>query len=334
MCCVNITHAQRRQLFALDLKDRCKKIPFYGGYVGARVRGWALRNAYIAHARRLEDSAHRFDADYLADRVGYYNRIAHEFTVNNPHALGEYHYQCASAYVVDMCNATRGFSPQLKVDGIFGDKSIVPPHPSVIKCRPLVERNANAILLKLDSGRHFNFVRDPLPFTAKKNIAVWRGNSRTNETRRRLLQDWQSHPLCDIRAIARKNAAAKLNNAYMSLSAQLMHKFIISIEGRDVATNTKWIMSSNSLCFMPTPTCETWFMEGRLQPGVHYVPLAADCADLEEKIRHYTTHTDEALAIIANAQQHVAQFQHPDREALIIHRVLQKYFQDSGQLPR
>ena len=47
----------------------------------------------------------------------------------------------------------------------------------------------------------------------------------------------------------------------------LNYKFILAIEGYDVATNLKWIMSSNSLAVMPRPTYATWFMEGTLIPG-------------------------------------------------------------------
>jgi len=35
---------------------------------------------------------------------------------------------------------------------------------------------------------------------------------------------------------------------------------------------------------MPPPTYETWFAEGHLEPGVHYVPLAPDFSDLAERV--------------------------------------------------
>ena len=39
------------------------------------------------------------------------------------------------------------------------------------------------------------------------------------------------------------------------------HKFILCIEGNDVASNLKWVMSSNSVAVMPKPKFESWFME-------------------------------------------------------------------------
>ena len=50
-----------------------------------------------------------------------------------------------------------------------------------------------------------------------------------------------------------------------------------------MSSNLKWIMSSNSIAVMPRPEFETWFMEGRLIPGVHYIEINRDYSDLDEK---------------------------------------------------
>ena len=59
---------------------------------------------------------------------------------------------------------------------------------------------------------------------------------------------------------------------------------------------------------MPRPKYESWFMEGRLQPGVHYIEIKDDYSDLEDKIQYYSTHVEEAEAIIRNAHAFVEQF--------------------------
>jgi hypothetical protein len=97
---------------------------------------------------------------------------------------------------------------------------------------------------------------------------------------------------------------------HISMYDHLNYKFILAIEGYDVATNLKWIMSSNSLAVMPRPTYETWFMEGTLIPGYHYVEIRPDYSDLEERMRYYIEHPDEAEAIIAHAHEYVAQSRH------------------------
>ena len=44
---------------------------------------------------------------------------------------------------------------------------------------------------------------------------------------------------------------------------QLMRfKYVLSLEGNDVATDLKWRMAQNSVVVMPRPTKETWLMEG------------------------------------------------------------------------
>jgi spore maturation protein CgeB len=92
-------------------------------------------------------------------------------------------------------------------------------------------------------------------------------------------------------------------------------------------------MSSNSCAIMPRPTFETWFMEGRLVPGVHYIEIREDYADLEEKIRYYSAHHEEAEEIARNANEWCAQFQNPERELLIALLVMQKYFDKTKQKP-
>lgn len=116
-----------------------------------------------------------------------------------------------------------------------------------------------------------------------------------------------------------------------TIGEHLDYKFIMALEGNDVASNLKWVMSSNSLAVMTRPTCETWFMEGTLVPDYHYVAVKEDFSDLEEKIRFYIAHPDKAEAIIAHAHEFVSQFRDDRRETLIQLMVLDKYFRLSGQ---
>ena len=51
---------------------------------------------------------------------------------------------------------------------------------------------------------------------------------------------------------------------------------ILKKEGVDVATNLKWVMSSNSIAVMPRPKIESWFMENKLIPEKHYIEIKED----------------------------------------------------------
>jgi hypothetical protein len=98
-----------------------------------------------------------------------------------------------------------------------------------------------------------------------------------------------------------------------------------------VASNLKWVMSSNSLAVMPPPSCETWFMEGLLEPDVHYVALRPDYADLEDQLHRYLADPAAAESIIDRAHEHVARFDDPAREEAAAFLTLEKFFQRTGQ---
>jgi len=154
---------------------------------------------------------------------------------------------------------------------------------------------------------------------------VWRGNVQDHQKARKLLlEKYFSHPDFNIGHVNDFG-----DNAWrvkkMSPQEQLNYKFILSIEGNDVATNLKWIMGSHSLCFMCRPKYETWFMEGTLIPHHHYVLVKDDFSDLEEQFQYYKKHPEEAMRIIHNANTFVKQFKNKKSERKIALLVLDKY---------
>ncbi|TDX28755.1 glycosyl transferase family 90 [Modicisalibacter xianhensis] len=270
--------------------------------------------------------------DDVLDRVEYYNKCQLPFTLDaRAQRVADFRYERRGTYYLDTKSVVRHFDPECRFAYRFGDVTRVPEVPAFVKSRPIDGDNANAVLLKLNQIRHYNFVDDPQPFERKRTAVVWRGKC-FHDQRRAVIQRLHDTPGMDIGQTDPKRKAQADYRPFMAIRDQLNYKFVLSLEGKDVATNLKWIMASNSLCFMPRPRFETWFMEGRLEPWRHYVPLRDDCADIEEKMDYYATHTDEALEIIANAQQHVAQFKDRQRERLVSLLVARKYFELSGQL--
>ncbi|MBR3727278.1 MAG: lipopolysaccharide biosynthesis protein, partial [Prevotella sp.] len=112
----------------------------------------------------------------------------------------------------------------------------------------------------------------------------------------------------------------------LTIGEHLDYKFIMSLEGNDVASNLKWVMSSNSIAVTPRLTQETWFMEGTLKPNYHYIEVKDDFSDLEERLNYYIEHPDEAEAIIYHAHEYVELFRDRKREKLVSLLVLKKYF--------
>jgi len=266
-------------------------------------------------------------------RLRYYNRCDAAFSLDGGAvSLDAFRKAKKKTYFFDLFAWWRYFRPECRSAYLFGDITHIPPQPTLVKSRPIAGDNRNSVLMNLNKVRHFVFVDDRVPFEAKKSMAVWRGKA-YGEHRQVFVKRFYNHPLCDIgQTNTKRETDVPWQKPRMTLKAQLQYKFIVSIEGNDVASNLKWIMSSNSLALMARPKYETWFMEGTLIPDYHYVLLKDDYSDLEEKIAYYSEHPDEAKAIIANAHRHVARFRDTEREAIISLSVLEKYFERSGQL--
>lgn len=303
----------------------------------------------------------KFDRDEIEHRVNYYcklmpraisfdglkepqNLLGEELDAHIPHQVEQVHsvfttladfreqndWNNWSFYYIDLWFYLKYFLGSSKLSWLPGDITYVPNHPTIVKSRPIIEDNANSVLMKLDRLRHFVFINDSKKFCEKENILLWRGGA-GNFMRQDFVRKFKNHPLCNVCDINdpayNSKSRTDFHGGYLSIDEQLNYKFILSLEGNDVATNLKWIMSSNSLCFSPKHHFETWFMEEKLIPNYHYVLIKDDFSDLIDKIQYYSEHSDEALNIIEHAHHFVNQFRNEERENLISILVLQKYFQ-------
>lgn len=286
---------------------------------------------------RLEHKLERlkeFDADYIQKRVDYYNGLPDgtALPANTPELSQLKLGKRLKVYYFDSYEYTRFFAPQLKAEFLFGDIIHIPEVPSFVKSRPIKGDNKNSIVLKMDKIRHFRLINDTKQFINKKNMLVSRGQV-YQPHRMRFLEMYFQHPMCNIGQINIAGDCRYLVDR-MTVDEHLDYKFILCLEGNDVASNLKWVMSSNSLAVMPAPTYETWFMEGTLIPNYHYVLIKDDYSDLEERLVYYSVHTDEALKIIENAHRFVQQFKNKKQEDLISLLVIRKYFDKTGQLSK
>jgi len=270
-------------------------------------------------------------------RVNYYNKLSETVTlIEGVASLADFFQSIPDerrTYFFDVYEAIRYFNKSYCFNAVFGDLTEIPPQPSLVKSRPIKGDNQNSVLLNLNKIRHFAFVTDKLSTHDKLGKLVWRGNAFIHRQNRiSFLRSYFGNPLCNIGKVNKTNDYADQWLAgHLSIKEQLTYKYILSLEGNDVATNLKWVMSSNSVAVMPMPKYETWFMEGRLIPDVHFVAINDDYSDLAEKIHYYEEHPLELRQIIANAHRHVAQFQDSKKEKVIALLVLKKYFELTGQ---
>lgn len=272
----------------------------------------------------------RLSGNTVRERLNYYNKLERPFAPS-PAAIaaGKVPFS-ASMYYYDLKEFTRYFDPGLRIDIEFGDVVRVPQVPTVVKDRPILDDNENGVLMKLNKFRHFYMPPDSQPFAAKRPMAVWRGHF-NNPIRTRFMEAVGDLPICDAGS-PKAGAPEQYRKPFLSIEEQRGYRYIVSLEGNDVATNLKWIMSSNSLCLMPPPTYETWFAEARIEPNVHYVPLAPDFSDFADKVAYFEKHPAEAQRITAAANAYCRQFGNERDEQAISLLVLYKYFVLSGQI--
>lgn len=67
----------------------------------------------------------------------------------------------------------------------------------------LKEDNAYSVVLKLDKLRHFIFLNDPVPFSQKRDQAIFRGKIRLSRIREKFLHMYFGSSLCDCGVVGR-----------------------------------------------------------------------------------------------------------------------------------
>lgn len=290
----------------------------------------------IIMRKRLKSIMSHKEREYLLSRVDYYNKLQDGAALPQDAPTLKMHTlknkKSGSVYFFDSYEYTRYFPDPLRWLLKGGDVTTVPPHPTIVKSRPIMGDNANSVLMKLNKVRHFFFVKDSIPFEQKKDIILFRGDANGKPGRIAFFRKWFGHPKCDLIDTAKHSVnPAEWKGNGMSVKEHLNYRYIMALEGVDVASNLKWVMSSNSIAVMPRPTYETWFMEGKLIPNYHYIEIKPDYSDLLERIEYYNTHIDEAYEIIKHANEYTMQFRDKKQEDLISMMVLAKYFDKTGQ---
>lgn len=290
---------------------------------------------------------YRFDVNRLSSkeleaidrRVDYYARCGEGAKIDEPEAVsvGEFHFPWKAkhkltTYFFDLYECVRCFPDRCRFTYKFGDVDWDFPTVTFAKARPITNGKSNTVLMPLNKVRHFRFITDTRRFRDKKDMMIFRNVVRCQPQRSLMLEKYIDHLMCDIGQINKDAADPRFIKPYVPMEEQLDYKFIASIEGHDVATNLKWVMSSNSVAVMPRPRIESWFMEGKLIPDYHYIEIKPDYSDLIEKLEYYIAHPEKAEAIIEHAHAYVDEFRDRDRELLIARLTAARYFRLTGQL--
>lgn len=257
--------------------------------------------------RELAKAADSSFRDYIQRRADYYNRLTtlengdvffhRSVTIRDLFMARQHGCRLRAVRHVDR------FPSYLRLMLSDDDIYSVPDVPCLLKRRPIHGDNANSILLDMDGNSCPVSVKDKIPFPRKKDNAAFCGDC----------AGWDNKYTVPVKP-------------EMSVYDRLKYRYVIVRSDKDASSDLKRIMSSNSIAVMPRPRFETWFMEGTLIPGYHYIEVKDDFSDVEEKFDYYSSHIDEALAIIKHANDYVAQFRDKRRERLVSLLVLDKYF--------
>lgn len=261
----------------------------------------------------------------VEERVDYYCKIQDKFSPSGKFQIKDLKKpKTPKAYYFDTYEYARFFNKNTPINFVFGDLIEVPDVPSIVKSRPINGNNENSILLNLDKVRHFVWVKNDKPFNEKKNLLI--GRAAVHQQHRiDFYEKYFHHPLCNLGQVNKNGGNPNWIKPKISINEHLDYKFILSLEGNDVATNLKWIMSSNSIAVTPKLKYETWFMEGKLEGGKHFIEIKEDYSDLEEKLNYYIAHPEECLEIIKNANEYCRQFFNKNVEDYCGLRVLEGY---------
>jgi hypothetical protein len=221
--------------------------------------------------------------------------------------------------------------------------------PTLAKSRRVADRLAGVVLLPLDRARHWGdlarVAQADVPFADKDDRLVWRGG-----TTGRFKRDAGGEPLASRSFVAGLPDRPGIDVGYseivqvgpetsdlplealrarlrppMTLEEQLRSKFLLSLEGNDVATGLKWMLASNSCVVMPPPVCESWACEGELRPFEHYVPVRPDLSDLEAVHDWCLSHPGDCAAIARQGQVYIRRFLDAGRERAICREVIAGY---------
>lgn len=326
----------RRKIHYLLHSGKNSKLKFFAkAYLQQCVPTWMTRRLLKRYLRQVDEREDRMEILWRAD---YYCKL----TPDTFFDLEGFRQKSVSikdqpvihpkVYYFDAMDTARYFDRHLRWILKPGDVSDLQPLPTILKSRPIGDENYCSTVLNLNRVRHFLFVNDPKPWREKKDIAIFRGDvgnpkdGNVKPNRVLFMNRWFGHPLVDAASTDSIEEHPEWQQEKITIGEHLDYKFIMSLEGNDVASNLKWIMSSNSIAVTPRLTCETWFMEGTLIPNYHYIEVKDDFSDLEERLHYYMAHPEEAETIIRHAHEFVEQFKDKKREKLVSLLVLKKYF--------
>ena len=147
----------------------------------------------------------------------------------------------------------------------------------------------------------------------------WRGTA-DRASRKKLCSLTSKHSsLIDAR-----DASSKKSSNYIGLlNTFKKYKYLIDTQAPGFSGRLKYLLLSGRLLFMQCRYHKA-FYEKDLEPWVHYIPVAADCSDLVDKVEWALDNEKDCNEIIENATDFARKTFDPENIYKIWHKLLSK----------
>ncbi len=231
---------------------------------------------------------------------------------------------------------------------VLGDDTTPSRSPAFHKARR-IDGCGMDVLVPLNPRRHFALLRHSAkfdrPYSEKIGKLLWRGATTgvfggdAMVSRFHLYKEWGRWQKTEALDFGFTNMTANkvhyttpggvdiddCQTPRIGVEEQLKYKYLLCLEGNDVASGLKWMLSSNSLVLMPRPTMVSWACENLLRPGVHYVEVKPDLSDLEDVYAWCEANPAVCEEIAQNGKSFMAPFYDEDLETELFDIVVRRY---------
>ena len=209
----------------------------------------------------------------------------------------------------------------------YGESGITPEFPVIRKSRQSSDRTS--VIFKMGNIRLFapclKIPKYDINWENKKGDVVWRGATTGGQQRVNFVKRYFNLFNIGFATVKQKPEMKPYMKKTLSFKEQLKYKFLISLEGNDVASNLRWALFSNSVVIMPKPHWNSWVMEAMLQPYVHYIPLNDNLDNLEEVMAWCAENDQECQRIAERSTLFMHQFFDEENEGLVKRELLKEY---------
>lgn len=308
----------------MNIENRVKY--YMGQYYNKKIILKNLPKKYITNGNNFT---------YSNTMIIYKKNLYENFKKYNNIKKIEYHYLKPIIEIINQLDFNNKFFLYA-----WGDISHSIGRDAVItKTRP--KFNKTMILQKLVNFRHWNIDnfkeidKYDKPFYKKINKVIWRGSTtgfpENKGSRFHLVEKYFNDNVIDVgfnKIVQNRNEYKKYIKKNITIKEQLEYKFIISVEGNDVASGLKWQLYSNSIVLMTEPKIESWLMEFKLKPYIHYVPIKEDFSNIKEQMNWCNNNIQKCLKIVNRSKSFVSQFLNIRRENIIKKKIFIKYFEN------